>query len=131
MPDSNLVGRYLRAKRDLPIYIIQPPPTNTFKRFDTLYKGEVYPIAVYSLMNIGSITYARFKVSPDDGAPYNGANYTYIPFTLSDIYEPYQQPYVPPTPQPGTLDKVGDFVKGLFLIGAIAYVLKGWVSKGK
>lgn len=131
MPDSNLVGRYLRVKVDSPIYIIAPPPGNAFVRFDTLKAGEVYPIAVYGLMNQGAITYARFKVVPDANAPYNGANYTYIPFRNENIYPPLQQPYVPPTGEPTLLEKIGDKLQWFLLIGAIAYVLKGWVSRGK
>lgn len=124
MPDSNYIGRYIKANKDLPIYIVKPEGGG-FLRFDTLYSGEVYPISVYALMNVGSITYARFKVSPDAGAPYPGSNYTYIPFTAGAISPPLQQPYNAPVPEPGIMDKAGKWISGLFIIAAIAYVLKG------
>lgn len=126
MPDSNYIGRYLRAKSDLPIYIVTPQ--NSFSRFDTLKAGEVYPISIYSLMNVGSVTYARFKVTTDAGAPYPGANYTYIPFTAGSVYEPYQQPYIPPAAPTPAAEKVGEWIKGLFIIGALAYVLGNFVK---
>lgn len=131
MPDSNLVGRYLRVKVDSPIYIVRPQPTGGFMQFDTLRAGEIYPIAVYSLMNLGPVTYARFKVSPDNTASYPGANYTYIPFRNENIYAPSQTPYLPPQPEPGILDKIGDKLQWFLLIGAVAYVLRGWLGKGK
>ncbi len=131
MPDSNLIGRYLRVKVDSPIYVARPQPTGGFMQFDILKAGEVYPIPVVSLMNIGSVTYAKFMVRPDSYANYPGANYTYIPFRNENIYPPLQQPYIPPASEPTMLEKIGDKLQWFLLIGAVAYVLKGWVSKGK
>jgi len=123
--EYNYPGRYVKALQDITIFGLIPG--NTFKPINYLKAGDFYPIAVYDFIGTTGNRYMRFKTSLDSTAAYPGANYTYIFFDESKV-KAYPQPYeIPETVS--NIDKAGNYIKTLVIIGAVAYVAANYLKK--